>query len=61
VRLTVSDNGAGLPVGFDPKTGKGLGMQVVLLLVRQLHATLEVDPAWNGTRFIVTVPLPARE
>jgi two-component sensor histidine kinase len=60
LRLTVSDNGAGLPPGFDLKTGKGLGMQVVLLLVRQLHATLEVDPDWLGTRFIVTVPLPAR-
>jgi hypothetical protein len=28
-------------------------------MVRQLHATLEVDPAWAGTRFIVTVPLAA--
>jgi hypothetical protein len=27
--------------------------------VRQLHATLEVDPAWAGTRFILTVPLTA--
>jgi two-component sensor histidine kinase len=60
LRLTVADNGAGMPPGFDFKSGKGLGMQVVLLLVRQLHATLEVDPDWNGSRFIVTVPLPAR-
>jgi hypothetical protein len=29
----------------------------VLLLVRQLHATLEVDPAWPGSRFILTMPL----
>jgi two-component sensor histidine kinase len=48
-----------LPTGFDLQTSKGLGMQVVLLLVRQLHATLEVDPAWAGTRFILTVPLAA--
>jgi two-component sensor histidine kinase len=57
LRVVVSDSGAGLPKEFDLQTSKGLGMQVVLLMVRQLHATLEVDPAWAGTRFIVTVPL----
>ena len=56
----VSDNGAGLPEGFDLTAGKGLGIQVVMLLVRQLHGTLEVDPTWSGTRFIVTVPIEAR-
>jgi len=59
LRVVVSDSGAGLPSGFDLTSSKGLGMQVVLLLVRQLHATLEVDPAWAGTRFILTVPLAA--
>jgi two-component sensor histidine kinase len=59
LRVVVSDGGAGLPLGFDLRTSKGLGMQVVVLLVRQLHATLEVDPAWAGTRFILTVPLSA--
>jgi two-component sensor histidine kinase len=56
LRVVVSDSGAGLPKEFDLRTSKGLGMQVVLLMVSQLHATLEVDPAWAGTRFIVTVP-----
>ncbi|MDB5517116.1 MAG: hypothetical protein JWQ17_3874 [Tardiphaga sp.] len=59
LRVMVSDGGAGLPKEFDLQTSKGLGMQVVLLMVRQLHATLEVDPAWAGTRLIVTVPLGA--
>jgi two-component sensor histidine kinase len=59
LRVVVSDGGAGLPKEFDLQTSKGLGMQVVLLMVRQLHATLEVDPAWAGTRLIVTVPLGA--
>ena len=59
LRVVVSDGGSGLPTEFDLQTSKGLGMQVVLLLVRQLHATLEVDPAWAGTRFILTVPLTA--
>jgi two-component sensor histidine kinase len=57
LRIVVSDGGAGLPPGFDLNASKGLGMQVVLLLVRQLHATLEVDPAWSGSRFILTMPL----
>jgi two-component sensor histidine kinase len=59
LRVVVSDGGGGLPPGFDLKASKGLGMQVVLLLVRQLHATLEVDPAWSGSRFILTMPLVA--
>jgi two-component sensor histidine kinase len=59
LRVVVSDGGGGLPPGFDLKTSKGLGMQVVLLLVRQLHATLEVDPTWSGSRFILTMPLVA--
>jgi two-component sensor histidine kinase len=57
LRIVVADGGAGLPADFDLNAGKGLGMQVVLLLVRQLHATLEVDPAWSGSRFILTMPL----
>jgi two-component sensor histidine kinase len=59
LRIVVSDGGAGLPAGFDLQASKGLGMQVVILLVRQLHATLEVDPAWSGSRFILTMPLAA--
>jgi hypothetical protein len=39
LRVVVSDGGSGLPTEFDLQTSKGLGMQVVLLLVRQLHAT----------------------
>jgi two-component sensor histidine kinase len=61
LRVVVSDGGRGLPTGFDLQSSKGLGMQVVLLLVRQLHATLEVDPAWAGTRFILTVPVAKGE
>jgi len=59
LRIVVADGGAGLPADFDLNAGKGLGMQVVLLLVRQLHAALEVDPTWSGSRFILTMPLTA--
>jgi len=59
LRVTVSDRGRGLPQDFDPRTSKGLGMQVVGLLVKQLHGSLVIDRAWRGARFIVTMPLPA--
>jgi two-component sensor histidine kinase len=58
LRVMVSDGGAGLPQDFDPHVPKGLGMQVVGLLVKQLHGTLAIDRAWHGARFIVTMPLP---
>jgi two-component sensor histidine kinase len=43
-RVVVSDSGVGLPPDFDLKTNKGLGMQVVLLLVNQLHARSRLIP-----------------
>jgi two-component sensor histidine kinase len=55
--LTVADAGQGLPAGFDPHGSAGLGMQVISLLIRQLHGTLEVDRSWPGARFVVTVPI----
>jgi two-component sensor histidine kinase len=58
LRVMVSDGGRGLPEDFDPRLSKGLGMQVVGLLVKQLHGALAVDRAWRGARFIVTMPLP---
>lgn len=57
-RLIVADHGAGLPEGFDPKGSKGLGMQVILLLVQQLRGRLMIDAAWSGARFIIAFPAP---
>jgi two-component sensor histidine kinase len=57
LRVAVSDGGRGLPDDFDPRSPKGLGMQVVGLLVKQLHGTLTIDRAWPGARFIITMPL----
>jgi two-component sensor histidine kinase len=57
LRVIVSDRGAGLPASFDPLSSGGLGMQIVCLLVRQLRASLAVDTAWSGARFVVTVPV----
>ena len=43
VCLSVSDNGVGLPRGFDIATTESLGLQIVTLLTKQLHGTLEIQ------------------
>ena len=54
--LTVSDNGPGLPTGFDASKCKGLGMKIVLSLVKQIGGELHILPGDNGrgTRFTIT-------
>lgn len=41
--ISVSDPGPGLPANFDPEGNRGLSMQMIGLLVRQLHGTLSID------------------
>ncbi len=51
VNLTVSDDGIGLPEGFDINTTKSLGLRLVKILVEhQLQGTLEVISK-EGTTF----------
>jgi two-component system, sensor histidine kinase PdtaS len=54
--LSVSDDGPGLPAGFDPTKSKGLGMKIVLSLVKQIGGELHILPGDNGrgARFRVT-------
>lgn len=56
MRLTVQDDGPGLPDGFDPKKNTGLGMRLVNGLILQLSGKLEFESAGNGTRFTILVP-----
>jgi two-component sensor histidine kinase len=60
--LSVSDDGPGLPEGFDPSRSKGLGMKIVATLVRQIGGALQIGPGdeGQGTRFVVkfSPPLP---
>jgi two-component sensor histidine kinase len=53
--LSVSDCGAGLPKEFDPAKSKGLGMRIVLSLVRQIGGELRFSAGDDnrGTRFTV--------
>lgn len=50
--LTVSDNGVGIPEGFEVENVESLGMQLVTTLVDQLDGDLEVKRN-NGTEFII--------
>jgi PAS domain S-box-containing protein len=56
VLLAVSDDGVGIPDGFDIAGATTLGLQLVTLLVDQLGGELEVHRA-NPTRFSVRFPL----
>ena len=52
--LSVLDDGLGLSAGYEAK-GKGLGMKVVLWLVKQIGGDLKIIPRANGSRACVTV------
>jgi len=53
--LSVLDDGPGLPAGFDPANSKGLGMKIILLLVKQIGGELHIFPGGYccGARFTI--------
>jgi two-component system, sensor histidine kinase PdtaS len=53
--LSVSDGGPGLPAEFNPAVSKGLGMKIVLSLVKQVGGTLQFAPGDDGQGTRVTV------
>jgi two-component sensor histidine kinase len=57
--LSVCDEGAGLPAGFDPAASKSLGMKVLMSLVRKLRGQLTVGHG-DGTQggFCMTITIP---
>lgn len=60
--LSVSDEGKGVPEGFDPAEAKGLGMKVVAAQVQQLDGRLVVGQAEGsgGAKFTVLFGGPQR-
>ena len=52
LRLTVQDNGVGLPINWDVKSVKSLGIQLVKILTKQLKGTIELDKS-AGSKFII--------
>jgi two-component sensor histidine kinase len=56
--LTVSDNGRGMPEGFDAGRSKSLGMVLVQRLTQSLAGEFKVRSSGEGTE--ITIALPAR-
>jgi two-component sensor histidine kinase len=57
ILVSVRDEGAGLPPGFDPTTSKRLGTRLVNALSKQLGAELTRPISPTGTNFTLLVPL----
>jgi len=57
--LEVSDNGIGLPEGFDLNIANSLGLRLVNSLADQLHATVSIFRD-GGTRFLIDIPISVR-
>lgn len=57
VRLSVSDDGIGVPEGFDPRASTGLGMRIVTAFAQQLGAELTVTARQPGSEFALLLPL----
>ena len=60
LKLQVSDNGHGLPAGFDPATSLGLGLEIVRAsVVEDMRGTFFIGPAslGKGTQVEVLMPL----
>ena len=55
--ISVRDEGAGLPEGFQIGKGKGLGTRMVRTLAEQLNASLDLVARQPGAEFILTAPL----
>jgi two-component sensor histidine kinase len=56
VLISVRDEGAGLPEGFDPTTSKRLGSRLINALAKQLGAELTRPVSPVGTNFTLLVP-----
>jgi PAS domain S-box-containing protein len=60
ILLSVSDDGIGIPAGFDPARSGSLGMQLVAALAEQLDGRLEIERQ-PGAVFRVTFPCGASD
>jgi PAS domain S-box len=56
IRIEVSDNGYGLPPDFNINKPKGLGLELVRLLVNQLEGTMTID---SGTDTVFRISIPS--
>ncbi len=57
IRLSISDDGEGLPKDFDIKKSKGLGMKLVVALVAQTGGTIRASDNQRGAEFVAVIPI----
>lgn len=55
LRLVVEDDGVGYPEAETAPRGSGLGSLIVGSMAQSLNATVELDRAHRGTRFVVSL------
>lgn len=51
MKLTISDNGNGLPDGFDPAKSDSLGLTLIKMLTEQIKANYFYQSNSDGTSF----------
>ncbi len=60
--LAVSDNGRGMPAGFNPEKSGGMGFTIIRALCDQLHASIILNPVTGpeansiGTEIVIQIP-----
>jgi two-component system, sensor histidine kinase PdtaS len=59
LRMEISDDGRGLPPGFDWRESRSLGLSIVNTLVAEMEGSFQLGPrqAGSGTRAVVEIPL----
>jgi two-component sensor histidine kinase len=59
LRVEISDDGQGLPAGFDWRGSRSLGLSIVNTLVAEMEGSFRIGPreAGPGTQVIVEIPL----
>ena len=60
LRLSVADQGCGLPPKFDPRVSEGLGLMVVCATLRQFNGKLQVTSD-QGACFTMLLDIPVFE
>ncbi|MBI2854154.1 MAG: sensor histidine kinase, partial [Chloroflexi bacterium] len=58
--LVVSDDGIGMPPGFEIEDSPSLGLKLVRVLAKQLKGTIHIA-ADSGTEISITFPMPDKE
>lgn len=56
VEIEITDDGVGLPEGFDVKSHGNLGWRVIRALVKQLGGELEIESSPLGLKFALALP-----